>query len=289
MSVRATGVPVTLIPGIPFGEANGRLLRLDLVLPPTASDAPRPAVVWVHGGGWFAGMHTDGLEDWCCPLLAAHGFVAATVEYRLSQEAPFPAQIHDVKGAIRWLRANAAAHQIDPDRIGIWGFSAGGHLAALAGLTGDLPALEGDIGPAGYSSRVGAVAAGSPATDFLRPGGEMRRDSEVIARLFGGTGPDKEDLMRLASPVAHVTGGAPPFLIAHGTADETAPFEQGRVLHEALFAAGVAAEFVPIEGAYHNWLTHPERFPGDDRIRDFGPLALAFFRKHLGPRGGGTG
>ena len=272
--------PVTLIAGLPFTEAHGRPHQLDLVLPTGVADGARPAVVWVPGNGW-EGARAEGLDDWCCPLLAAHGFVAATVEYRPRQEAPFPAQLHDVKGAIRWLRANAATYGIDPERLGVWGFSAGGHLAALAGLTGDLPELEGEVGPAGHSSRVRAVAAGSPVTDFLRPGGALPRFPEVVAQLFGGAGPDKAGLMRLASPLAHVAGGAPPFLLAHGTADESAPFAQSVALREALVAAGAAVAFVPLEGARHNWLARPARFPGESKVRDFGPLALGFFREHL--------
>ena len=274
--------PVTLIAGLTFAEVDGRPLRLDLLLPAGVADAPRPAVVWVPGNGW-AGARAEGLEEWCCPLLAAHGFVAATVEYRPIPGATFPAQLHDVKGAIRWLRANAVAYAIDSERIGVWGFSAGGHLAALAGLTGDLAELEGDIGPVGYSSRVRAVAAGSPMTDFLRPGGALPRHPGVVAQFFGGAEPDKEGLMRLASPVRHVGGGAPPFLLAHGTADESAPFEQSVALRDVLVAAGGEVEFVAIEGARHNWLVGPERYPGESRVRDFGPLALAFFRKHFLP------
>ena len=134
--------------------------------PPTA---PRPAVVWLHGGGWFSGARTEGLVHWCCPLLGAHGFVTVSIEYGLSYQAVFPAQIQDVKAAIRWLRANAAPCHIDPERIGIWGLSAGGHLAQLAGLTDDRPDLEGPCGSAGFSSRVQAVAVGSAPSDFLQP------------------------------------------------------------------------------------------------------------------------
>ena len=223
----------------------------------------------------------EGLESWCCPLLAANGFVAATVDYRLTPEAPFPAQLHDVKGAIRWLRANADGYGIDPERIGAWGFSAGGHLAALAGTTGEVPELEGEVGPQGYSSRVQAVAAGSPATDLLRGGGAwLRRDHETLKLLFGGEKPT-DDQTRVASPAYHVSPKSPPFLLARGTRDQSAPFEQSVILRDALVKAGVDVELVPVEDALHNWLPRLSRFPGDDGIRDFGPMALPFFERRL--------
>jgi acetyl esterase/lipase len=245
-------VPLTFIPDVQFGEADRKPLLLDVIAPRDVSAAPRPAVVWVHGFGWFAGTRRDNLEISLCTFLAAQGFFTISIEYRLSDEATFPAQIHDVKAAIRWLRANAAAYGIDPDHIGIWGGSAGGHLAALAGVTGDLPELEGSSGSARYSSRVQAVAVASAPSDFLHAGGQMSTGAESphhpVTRLFGGTVADRADLMRLASPIYLVHRGAPPFLIAHGTLDETVPFEQAERFYAALVAAGVEAEFVPLEG-----------------------------------------
>lgn len=271
-------VPLTLSAGVEFARPGGRTLRLDIVCPQGEPDAPRPAVIWIHGGGWWDGTHTGGLAEWCCPLLAAHGYVAATIDHRLSGEAPFPAQIHDVKAAIRWLRANAGQYGVDPDRIGVWGSSSGGHLAALAGLTGDLPELEGDVGPAGYSSRVQAVAAACPGTDLLRLGGEME---PAVTDLVGGSLQGKEDLLRLASPLYHVGPGAPPFLIAHGTIDETVPFEQGRHLHEALVAAGAESVLIPLEGLYHNWTARVDAPAYAGGIRRFGPMVLPFLDEHL--------
>ena len=142
--------PLTSIYGVHYGQAGDVPLVLDIIAP-AASTKPCPGVIWVHGGGWTEGDRSDGFNALFCPLLAHHGFFTVTIDYRLMPHAHFPAQIHDVKAAIRWLRANAPSYAIDPDRIGIWGFSAGGHLAALAGLTADLPELEGDCGSAGYS------------------------------------------------------------------------------------------------------------------------------------------
>src|SRR6266536_4384841 len=122
-----------------------------------------------------------------CPLLAQHSVVAVSIDYRLSQEAPFPAQIHDVKAAIRWLRVNAATYHIDPNRIGIWGFSAGAHLAALAGVTGNVAELEGNGGASDVPSDVQAVSIGAGCADFLDFGGAIRNDSPYLVPLFGGT------------------------------------------------------------------------------------------------------
>lgn len=275
--------PLTFIPDIQYGEAGENPLLLDFMSPQAIADTPRPAVIWLHGFGWFAGTRRDNLEISMCAFFAAHGFVTVSIEYRLSGEATFPAQIHDVKAAIRWLRANAGTYGIDPEYIGICGGSAGGGLAALAGLTGDVPELEGDSGPPGHSSRVQAVAVASSPSDFLLPGGEMRNDIDgPVTWLFGGTVAEKRDLMRLASPIAHVSPSAPPFLIAHGTLDETVPFEQGERLYHALTDVGATVEFVPIVGVYHNWMTQAEsKIPGREDTWKLGPLALPFFQQHL--------
>lgn len=275
--------PLTFVPDIQFGEADGQPLLLDLFAPQSPPDRPRPAMIWLHGGGWFLGTRRGSLETAMCALLASEGFVAVSAEYRLSGEATFPAQIHDVKAAIRWLRANAGSYGIDPDHIGIGGASAGGGLASLAGLTGDLPELEGDAGSPSYSSRIQAVVVASSPSDFLRPGGEMRNDTDgPVPQLFGGTIATKRDLMRLGSPITHVGPGTPPFLIAHGTLDETVPFEQGQWLYEALVDAGATAEFFPLEGLYHNWLREVEsEIPGREDTWKLGPMALPFLRRHL--------
>ena len=286
-------IPVERLAGVQFGEANGRPLLLDAVFPagklPGEPPGPRPAVVHVHGGGWAYGTRAD---DWATPYLATHGFFAVSIDYRLSGEAPFPAQLHDVKAAIRWLRANAHRYSIDPARIGIWGGSAGAHLAALAGATGDSgqPELEGDSGSAGYSSRVQAVVWVSGASDFLRRGRLIQPHNELIVQLFGGppggTVADKADLLRLASPVAHVTRSAPPFLLLHGTEDETTDFEQAAVLYEALVAHGVEATLVPLPGRYHNWTgrpEHPHGVPNRERHWEAVLMALPFWVNHLRP------
>jgi acetyl esterase/lipase len=210
----------------------------------------KPAALYVHGGGWIEGDPSEGHAEWGCPLLEHHGFVAESATYRLSTVAPFPAQLDDVRAAVRRLRERH-------EWVGVWGFSAGGHLAALAGLAED----------------VQAVALGSPVTDFSVPGGLVGLESDVVQQLLGGD----SSLAAEASPITHVHADAPPFLIAHGTADPWVPFEHASRLHEALLAAGARSELVPIEGADHAWLPGPG-MPG------FGELALAFFQRQLTDR-----
>lgn len=269
--------------GVVFATVgNDHPLRLDILQPATRSSEPLPAVIWVHGGGWLEGWYIDGDSWWCCPPLAAAGFVTVSISYRMSDEAIFPAQIHDVKGAIRWVRAHAAGLGIDPDRIGLWGHSAGGHLAALAGVTGDLPELEGTVGPTGSSSTVQAVVAGSPPTDFL--GDSQALTGEAIAyvvSLFGGGGPEKQELMRLASPARLAHPGAPPTLVVHGDADELVPVSQGDVLVERLREAGAPVEYDRLPGADHMLFAGERRYPREHGLEHFGDLARAFFQRHL--------
>lgn len=280
----ARSAPLRLHAGITYGQAGEQPLRLAIVRPASAG-GPLPAVIWVHGGGWREGSYTaSGLEWWCCPLMAGAGFVAVTVQYRLSFEAVFPAQIHDVKGGIRWVRAHAAEYGIDPDRIGIWGHSAGGHLAALAGVTGDLPELEGTIGPAGVSSAVQAVVAGSPVTDFTA-GGEGWTGSayDAVIDLFGGVGREKRDLMRLASPICHAHFSAAPTLVVHGDADGVVPVSQADTLVAALRAADVPIEYERLPGADHVLFAGERRYGREHGLDRLAELAVPFFRRWLGP------
>lgn len=287
MRLRMVGAPYPfrLVQSVPYGQAPGlpswqQRLYLDLVLPESPLPRRRPAVVFFHGGGWEAGTKEEVMTPWYGPLLAAHGFVVASVGYRLSQVSKFPAQLHDAKAAVRWLRAQATDYNIDPDRIGALGASAGAHLAALLGVTGDVDALEGPCGSDGFSSRVQAVAAFCCPSDFLR---WRFRDDSPITRLFGGPRTEREDLMRLGSPALHVRPGAPPFLLVHGTEDETVPFEQGKVLAAALehVDAEVALHVVP--GAYHNLRDDVDLPWSNQPWEELGRQALAFFEHHLNP------
>lgn len=235
-----------------------------------------------HGGGWAEGDRATALYPWLNPLLAAHGFVAASVSYRLSRFAPFPAQIYDAKAAIRWLRANASIYDIDTERIGVWGHSAGGHLAALLGTSAEVAELEGPCGSPGYSSSVQAVIAYAAPTDFtcFHPEDENEPGS-VPWLFFGGPPVDHPHLAWLASPVSHVCARVPPFLLVHGTADETVPLEQTRVLANELRRRGGDVTVREVPGVYHNLPSDMDGPLTEEPWADLGHEALGFFSKHL--------
>jgi len=184
------------------------------------------------------------MYPWHGPILAAHGFVVGCASYRFSSVAPFPAQLHDAKAAIRWLRANAATLGVDPDLIGAWGDSAGGHLAALLATTADRTDLEGNCGSPGWSNKVQAAAIRCAPTDFRSYRPEPWA-AEILDTLFGGPPADTADLRELASPVVHVTSNAAPFLIVHGTQDETVPFAQAQLMTDRLTHHGVDVTLQP--------------------------------------------
>jgi acetyl esterase/lipase len=235
-----------------------RPLVLDLYLPEPEA-APAPGVIFFHGGGWRMGSrHSFGpaFGGWApTPFerLAAAGFVVASVDYRLSGEAAFPAQLDDVQAALGWLLGRAGELGLDPARIATWGESAGGHLAALLGLVPDSPiaAVVDWYGPSDLLT-MGAQAAPDAIANADAP------DSRE-ALLIGGPPRENPEAARAASPAAHVRAGAPPFLIAHGTADRFVPYGQSALLAETLQAAGADARLVPVEGADHMWRgTDPE-------------------------------
>jgi acetyl esterase/lipase len=258
-------------------------LYLDLLLPTPRPADKVPAVVYLHGGGWRAGERAVGLYPWCGPLLAAYGFVVANVTYRLSDRAPFPAQLHDVKAAVRWLRANAATYGIDPDRIGVMGDSAGGQLASLLATTAERDDLEGDCGSAGWSSAVQAVVARCAPTDFAAL--PLGHEPEFLTPLFGGPREETAKLRELASPLTHVHTGVPPMLLVHGSLDETVPVEQVHRFADALRAQGVDVTFHLIEGVFHN-LREDEDLPwSNEPWERLGGQALEFFRRALSGSG----
>ena len=230
---------------LPFATVDGRELLVDVIRPADQTIVSK-AVVYVHGGGWAAGHRRDTPNE----LLVERGFATLSISYRFSDEAIFPAAIHDVKAAIRWTRANAADLRIDPERIGIWGHSAGGHLASLAALTGDLPELEGDGGNPGFSSSIQAAVPLSGPSWF--PAETMHSD-RAVAKLLGGHQTEIPDVAAFASPVGHIAASAPPFLIIHGDADDVVPMSQSELLNEKLREVGVESEVIRVLGAGHNY------------------------------------
>ena len=266
------GVPsgVKALRDIEYDRVGENKLLLDLYLREEKPDKALPVIVWIHGGAWLAGDKRN------CPAvrLATRGYAVASINYRLSQEAVFPAQIHDCKSAIRWVRANAEKYGMDADRIGVWGSSAGGHLVALLGTSGEVDELEGEGGNLEQSSRVQAVCDFFGPTDFLsilEAGGDVgETDISPVTTLLGGPVEENKEKAAQASPVTHVSKDDPPFLIMHGDRDRVVPLEQSKVLHEALKKAGVESTFHVVEGAGHG-------FGGAGIMK----MVQAFFNKHL--------
>jgi len=187
-------------------------------------------------------------------LLASEGFVTASLFYRLSGDSPFPADIEDCKYAIRFLRANAAKHGIDPNRIGVAGASAGGHLAELVATADQSAGLEGDGGWHGVSSKVQAAAAYYGVSDFTVGAMQLQRHTgQVVVKLFRGTEKEKPDLYRKAGPVFYLSKDAPPLLLAHGEKDDLVPFDQSVRMADAYRRAGLIVEFIPVKNAGHDF------------------------------------
>jgi acetyl esterase/lipase len=235
---------------IAFAKIGERELRLDLAMPANG-DGPFPAVVCIHGGGWVGGDRTQMGQT--VAVLAARGYVAITPEYRLAPENRFPAAVEDCKAAVRWLRANARAYKINPDRIGVMGFSAGAHLACLLGVTTRDDGLEGDGGNAEQSSQVQAVVSFFGPTDLTRAVFAKEATTANFVPLLGGTLAERPEEYRRASPIVYVRKNAPPFLLLHGTADRIVPPEQASAMAERLQKAGGVAKVEWVEGEGHGW------------------------------------
>jgi acetyl esterase/lipase len=220
--------------------------KLDLYLPEKA-DAALPVIVWVHGGAWRGGSKNG------CPATAfvGRGYAVASINYRLSQHAPFPAQIEDCKTAIRWLRAHAREYNLDGNRIGVWGGSAGGHLVALLGTTADIKELEGNGGHPDQSSRVQCVCNFFGPTDFLLMAKDSKDPGNPLAQLIGGPVVDNKLKAIKASPITYVTKDDAPILILHGDQDRLVPIGQSEVFAKALKGAGVEVTFKEVKGAGH--------------------------------------
>jgi acetyl esterase/lipase len=237
-----------------YDSVQGRELHLDLYLP---ASRPAPLCLWLHGGGWVRGARTVRAEERLLPVARA-GVAVAAVEYRLSGEATFPAQLDDARAAVRWLRRNAGDLGLSGDRVGVWGGSAGGHLAALLALCPD--ERDGERG----DSSVQAAVCWFPISDLTL------RDTDVPegppppfltgpppspsneARLLGVESvAEAIDAARAASPVTHVHPGAPPFLLVHGDHDGLVPSEHSRTLHRLLRAQGVDTTLLLVAGANH--------------------------------------
>jgi acetyl esterase/lipase len=264
----ATPPGVKVLRNLPYVENGHERQKLDLYLP-EKENGLLPVVVWVHGGGWKGGN-----KDRCPAVrLVTEGFVVASINYRLSQHAKFPAQIEDCKAAIRWLRANANKYQLDPDRIGAWGASAGGHLVALLGTTGDKKELNTHGPNADQSSKVQAVCDWFGPTDFLHMVPLTSQPDNPVALLLGGPVQENKEKAARASPATYVAKGNPPFLIMHGDEDKLVPVAQSEEFADALKKVGGEVTLRIYHGAGHGGpaFTKPESLK----------LVEEFFVKHL--------
>lgn len=269
---QGTPAGIQIIRDLEFKRAGEKPLRMDIWMP-EAPAAPVPVILWICGGGW-RGMHRRGVATvaaWLC----AHGFALAGVDYRVSGEARFPACIEDLKAAVRWLRAHAGVHTLDPDRIGVWGDSAGGHLAELLGVTAGVKELQREGPHLDQSSAVAAVCAFYPPADL-----RTMAQTDFVQELIGWPLQDNfRAVWDLASPITHVRPGLPPHLLVHGTADEIVPFEQSTRYAAALRQAGVPCTLVELTGVKHDGAA----VYGAEEVKT---LVAAFFKRHLGkPRG----
>jgi len=268
---------VAVVRDVVFGTGGGRPLHLDIAQPGTLPDQPMPVIVYVHGGAFMSGNH-HGAQNY---YFAVRGYFTANIEYRLSPEAKFPAQIEDCKAAIRYLRAHATEYRLDPDHIGVWGHSAGGHLVALLGTSGGVKELEGAGGNPDFSSAVQAVVDCFGPTDLLHLIGQPSKIDRTSpdcpeARLIGGAIADHPEEAKAASPITYVDAKDPPFLIFHGELDDTVPFNQSELLEAALQRAGGECTFVRVKNGGHGF--GPKAEPNAWQIQT---QIEAFFDKHL--------
>jgi acetyl esterase/lipase len=251
--------PVRVEKDISYAETKNPRQTLDLYLPKQPKVAsPLPVIVNIHGGAFRDGDKTMGVTE-VLGLVSSGDYALVSIEYRLTGEAIWPAQIYDCKAAIRWVRANAKKHNLDPEKIGVIGESAGGYLSAMLGMTGADDGLEGDVGPyKGTSTKVRCVVDEFGPSDLLTMGGNHDAPGSPESILVGGPLQKNKDQARAASPITYISKNDPPFLILHGTADPKIPFSQSERFTKSLKKAGVECYFVPIKGAGHGGFRSPE-------------------------------
>ena len=242
---------------LPYAGTDNPRQKLDLLFPKTrASEKPLPVIAFIHGGAWRAGDKRSGIGR-LARFVEGGEFAGVTIGYRLSREAKWPAQIHDCKAAIRWIRANAKKYNLDPDKIAVWGSSAGGHLVSMLGVSGNAEGLEGKLGRhLDQDSRVTCVVNYFGPSELLTMNDHPSRmdhnaPDSPESRLIDGPIQENKDKARAASPITYVTKDDAPILNVHGTADQLVPFPQSVDFDKKLKAAGVASNLITIEGGGH--------------------------------------
>lgn len=260
---------------IPYVDDNIPHHRLDIYLPQKRKTAKLPVVVYIHGGGWRAGNKSN-VASRLIPLVRKGEYAGVSIAYRFTNEAQWPAQIHDCKAAIRWIRANADKYGFDANNIGVWGSSAGAHLALMLGATGNTTELDGQLGAyKNVSSKIAAVVNFYGPTDLYailgQPGTYDHTSANApVAKLIGGVLAENKDKADAASPVTYINSQDAPVLTIHGDKDQTVPYNQALRLNEVLHKAQVPSYFVTIKNADHGKFGTV----ADDRVK-------AFFDKYL--------
>jgi acetyl esterase/lipase len=256
---------------LPYADTGNPRQTLDIFLSKDRRQNEKlPIIVYIHGGGWKNGSKESALGK-LAPYLKTGSFAVAAINYRLSEESIWPSQIHDCKAAIRWLKGNAKKYGLDPLRLAVWGNSAGGHLVAMMGVSGDVESLEGKFGKhLAEDSRVNCVVDFCGPTHLLSMGkfpSKIDHDSpnSPESRLIGGALQENKKSADDASPITYVTKDDAPILIVHGTDDPLVPFNQAEIFHAALRKAGVRSDFLKMEGMGHG-LGGPEV---DNRVQKF--------------------
>lgn len=264
---------VVFVQDVEYSNPDDQHLQLNIAHPKEGA-RPFPTVLCIHGGGWIGGHRKS--YDHQCLKLAEQGYVAATVSYRFAPKYPFPAAIHDCKAAVRWLRANADKYHIDPNRIGVMGGSAGGHLSQFLGVTNGVRSLEGTGGNAEQSSDVACVVNYFGPTDMAGMWGTSVAAKQALIPFLGGDSITARRNHILSSPISWVTPDAAPTLCIQGTRDTLVPFEQATLFVNRMKAADVEIDLLLIEGAGHG-------FGGENAVKA-AKATLAFFDKHLKPK-----
>ncbi len=271
-------------------QGETKQLLLDLYLPVQKTQKPLPLLIYIHGGGWLE------FSKEICPgeIVAPRGYAVACINYRYSTEAIFPAQIHDAKAAVRWLRTNATKYNLDPNKFGAWGASAGGHLSLLLGTSEGIAELEGNQGNVDVSSEIQAVCTWFAPTDFTQVtpaftepfSSEVQEKyrkipwflyTKVTYKLLGGAVKDNLELAALANPINYIDSEDPPVMVVHGDLDKIVPVNQSELLVSALEAEGVPVTFIRKPNMKHTYRGKNKEQFSPELIN----LALKFFDQNL--------
>jgi acetyl esterase/lipase len=268
-----------VVPNVQYCTGAGKPLLMDVFVPRRRIHQPTPAILWLHGGGWERG-NKNGSSG--AQFLAVAGFVTASIYYRLSGEATFPADIEDCKCAIRYLRANAGKYGVDPTRIGVAGAASGGHLAMLVGTADEKAGLEGSGGWPMVSSRVKAVVSYYGPSDFGSMSADFgARGQAAITKLLGIPFQENRNAYLRASPVTYVSPDDPPLLMFHGDGDTLVPFAQSEGMRDAYERAGLSVGLAKVANAKHDFDPVIPKKPLSISIEDIHRMTVAFFKARL--------